>query len=426
MDKLLTILGIGYKQLSQKGQEALEASEVVLGSRRLLEVFALYPEYEKTKDKLKRIDSVDETMRFIREAFASGMRQIVLLGSGDPFFFGIGRRAVLEFGQEAVEVLPDLSSLQSAFSRVKEPWDDALFVSLHAGPDPLKRRKLRYDLKDLPALLESHDTLGILTDKEINPAVIAGLLASSSSGSAGSIIVYVGEKMGYPDERITTGSPEEISSMSFEQPNVVIVKKRQTSAPHELNRSEPRFGLKESEITHSRGLITKDEVRAVTLHALRLPAHGVLWDVGAGSGSLSIEAARLSPGLEVFAIEKNPEQLGHMGENRSAFGTMNLRVVSGTAPEILASLPEPDRVFVGGAGGNLEVILDTVGLRMKKGIAIVNAATLETLNRAVLELEKAGFLVDVTQVSITRSRPVSGKRLMSALNPIFVIKGEKG
>ena len=426
MDKLLTILGIGYKQLSQKGQEALAASEVVLGSRRLLEVFALYPEYEKTKDKLKRIDSVDETMRFIREAFASGMRQIVLLGSGDPFFFGIGKRAVLEFGQEAVEVLPDLSSLQSAFSRVKEPWDDALFVSLHAGPDPLKRRKLRYDLKDLPALLESHDTLGILTDKENNPAVIASLLASSSSGSAGSIIVYVGEKMGYPDERITTGSPEEISSMSFEQPNVVIVKKRQTSAPHELNRSEPRFGLKESEITHSRGLITKDEVRAVTLHALRLPAHGVLWDVGAGSGSLSIEAARLSPGLEVFAIEKNPEQLGHIGENRSAFGAMNLRVVSGTAPEILASLPEPDRVFVGGAGGNLEGILDTVGLRMKKGIAIVNAATLETLNRAVPALEKAGFLVDVTQVSITRSRPVSGKRLMSALNPIFVIKGEKG
>ena len=214
--------------------------------------------------------------------------------------------------------------------------------------------------------------------------------------------------------------------MSFEQPNVVIVKKRQTSAPHELNRSEPRFGLKESEITHSRGLITKDEVRAVTLHALRLPAHGVLWDVGAGSGSLSIEAARLSPGLEVFAIEKNPEQLGHIGENRSAFGAMNLRVVSGTAPEILASLPEPDRVFVGGAGGNLEGILDTVRLRMKKGIAIVNAATLETLNRAVPALEEAGFLVDVTQVSITRSRPVSGKRLMSALNPIFVIKGEKG
>ena len=100
--------------------------------------------------------------------------------------------------------------------------------------------------------------------------------------------------------------------MTFEQPNVVIVKKRQASAPNELSRSEPRFGLKESEITHSRGLITKDEVRAVSLHALRLPAQGVLWDVGAGSGSISIEAARLSPGLEVFAIEKDSEQLGHM------------------------------------------------------------------------------------------------------------------
>ena len=176
-----------------------------------MKVFALYPECGKTEGKLRRIDSVNETMAFIREAFASGMSRIVLLGSGDPFFFGIGKRAVLEFGQETVEVLPDLSSLQSAFSRVKEPSDiDALFVSLHAGPDPLKRRNLRYDLADLPTLLESHDTMGILTDKENNPAVIAALLASSPAGSSGSIVVYVGEKWGI----LTNGSRREASRRS--------------------------------------------------------------------------------------------------------------------------------------------------------------------------------------------------------------------
>ncbi len=424
MNRRLTIVGIGYKPLGQREREAVASAEAVLGSRRLVEVFETYPEYDEIRSRMKRIDSVDETMRFIREAFAGGSKEIVLLGSGDPFFFGIGKRAVEEFGPETVEIIPDLSSLQTAFSRVKEPWDHALFISLHAGPDPQKRRKLRYDLKDLPALLETHDTIGVLTDKENNPAVIAAQLVHCAY-PPGSLLMYVGERMGYPDERIAKGSPERIASLSFNDPNVVIIKRVQSPTPSGQNSVGPRFGLRETEITHSRGLITKDEVRAVTIHALRLPDRGVLWDVGAGSGALSIEAARLCPGLAVYSVEKDPEQVGHIEHNRAAFAVGNITLIPGQAPEVLLSLPIPDRVFVGGSGGNLEGIIEAVSARMERGIMIINAATLETLGQAVSSLEGASFQVEVAEISVARSRSVAGKRLMTALNPVFIIKGEK-
>jgi precorrin-6Y C5,15-methyltransferase (decarboxylating) len=424
MDRRLTIVGIGYKPLSERARTAMKSARAVLGSRRLVEVFASYPEYAEAQGRMKQIDSVDETMRFIRESFETGMEEIVLLGSGDPLFFGIGRRAVQEFGQDTVEIIPDLTSLQAAFSRIKEPWDDAIFISLHAGPNPLKRRRLRYDLKDLPLLLETHDTIGVLTDKENSPAVIAGLVASRPF-PPGSIVMYVGEKMGYPDERITTGSPEKISTLTFDPTNVVIIRRLQAPEPVEPHPSLPRFGLKETEIAHDRGLITKDEVRAVTIHALRLPDKGVLWDIGAGSGALSVEAARLYPGLAVFSIERNEDQLRHIDHNRSAFEARNITVVRGEAPGILQTLPAPDRAFVGGSGGSLEGIVDAVGGSMKQGIVVINAATLETLGQAVQELEKAGFRVDVAEVSVSRSQPLAGRRLMTALNPIFVVKGEK-
>ncbi len=444
----LTVIGIGFKPLDRQARDALSAATFVVTSRRLEEVFTRYPEYEGVREKVRMIDNVDDTMRFIQQAFDQGVEEIVLIASGDPLFFGIGRRSVREFGSEAVQIIPDLTSLQTAFSRVKVAWDDALFMSLHAGPDPGKRRRLRYELKDLPELLERYNALGILTDKENNPATIARTLAESAAGPP-SLRVYVGEKMGYEDERVTEGSPEEIARMSFEDPNVVIVRRLETedrepkignrksgsapaatADPSEIldPRSEIRnivFGFREDEIAHSGGMITKDEVRAVAIHALRLPSSGVLWDIGAGSGAMSIEAARLCPGLDVFAVEKGEEQRRHIRRNSDAFATRNLTVVDGEAPEVLSSLPDPHRVFIGGSGNKLPPSVRTVAERMQAGIVVINTTTLETLNDALQSLEETGFDVRVSEVSVARSKSMGGKRHMTALNPIFVITGEK-
>jgi len=427
------IIGIGYKPLDKSAIDIICRSEVILASKRLYEVFKRYEDFEAIKGKVAVINNVDETINFIssevRKFGSSEAKDIVLLASGDPMFFGIGRRAIREFGKDSVEILPDLSSVQVAFSRIKEPWDDALLISLHGGPDPAKRRRLPYELSDIPALLATHNKLAVLTDKENNPAVIANILVKSSE-----LNMFVCERLGHHDERVTSGSPEEVAGMSFSDPNVVIIINTATSSHKSPTGGELKapalaeaavsFGLTESEIQHSKGLITKDEVRAIAIHKLKLPLKGVFWDIGAGSGSISIEAAKLCPGLKVFAVEKDKEQIDNIRENRMRFNALNIEVINGPAPDILKGLPGPDRVFIGGSGGMIDSIIDYIS-KTAAGIIVINATTIETLNRAVDCLKKTGFNADISQVSVSRTKSIGDSNYLSALNPVFIIKGER-
>jgi precorrin-6Y C5,15-methyltransferase (decarboxylating) len=428
------VIGIGYRPFDKRAKQVLSGAEVILASSRLSEVFSTYEEYESIKERLLVINKIDELMEYMRSNL--GKQTIALLASGDPLFFGIGRRVLDEFGPDRVEMLPDLSSIQIAFSRIKEPWDNAFLMSLHGGPDPSKRRKLPYEMSDIPALLDAHHKIAILTDRQNNPSVIASFLDSTymtseraeSAYPDGSILMHVCEKLGYQEEKITSGAPEEIAGMTFSDPNVVILLKRaeaQKRGSAEVGQKEIAFGLTEDEIAHSRGLITKDEVRAVSLHKLRLPQKGVFWDIGAGSGSVSVEAARLFPKLKIYSIERNEEQLAHIRENKQRFGLANIAITSGEAPEVLSSLPAPDRVFLGGSGGELSGVIRRIRQMMPRGIVVINAVTLETLNEAVLLLENNGFDPEVSQVSVLRSKMLKGQRHLSPLNPVFIIRGER-
>jgi len=411
----LYVIGIGYRPLDKRAREIIYNSNVILASTRLLEIFKGYEEFKDVKEKIKVIDNVYETLNFIRSQTTS----ITLLASGDPLFFGIGKMILDEFGKDRVEILPDLSSIQVAFSRIKEPWGDALFISLHGGPDPKKRRRLEYEINDIPSLLEKYSKIGILTDKVNNPAVIARQLLLISHPSLSDLRMYVCEKLGYPDEKLTEGTPETIAEMGFSDPNLVVLIRGDKKSS-----IIPCFGLSEDMIRYSRGLITKDEVRAITIHKLRLPQRGVFWDIGAGSGSVSIEAARLNPNLRVFAIERDDEQVENIKENIRRFSVFNIEVIKGEAPGVLDNLPAPDRVFIGGSGGRLK---DIINLSTKKGVKlmVINATTIETLNDALRVLEKNGFNTQVSEVSISRSKIIDQKRHMSAHNPVFIIIGEK-
>lgn len=424
----LTVVGIGYKPLGKKASDALARADIVLASRRLVEVFRSYEEFCDAEAKMHVINNVDETIAFARER--AGSKAIVLLASGDPMFFGIGRKAIREFGKDAVEIIPELSSIQVAFSRIGEAWDDAFLMSLHGGPDPLKRRRLPYTLDDLPLLLEKHGKLAVLTDRENNPALIAGVIRLSPVAHALSPILHVCEKLGYNDEKITSGTPEEIAGMTFGDPNVVIIInsfEARKPGSTEGKDAAPVFGLTEGEIAHSRGLITKDEIRAVAIHKLKLPERGVVWDIGAGSGSVSVEIARLCPGLRVFAVEKDSDQLGNIKKNRIAFNALNIEVVEGDAPGALKALPTPERVFIGGSGGMLEDIIQHVGRSMisASGIIVINATKIDSLYQAGKALKSAGFIVDISQISVSRMRAAGEGEYLSALNPVFVISGEK-
>ncbi len=427
----LHLIGIGYRPLGKQAREIVRTADVVLASSRLLDVFKRYEEYEAVKERITVINKVPETVAYIKEWFShrSAPGPLVLLASGDPFFFGIGRRMVEEFGKERIEIIPDLSSMQEAFARINEPWDDAFCISVHGGPDIAKRRALPYKMADIPWLLEKHGKLAILTDKQNNPAEIARVVNSAFRTPHSALIIHVCEHLGYPDEKITSGTPEEIAAGSFCDPNVVIILKTgdRGQGLGVRGRSEGiQFGLREEDIEHERGLITKDEVRAVTIHKLRLPQSGVLWDIGAGSGSISLEAARLCPDLRILAVEKEQERIKSINANIHRYNARKVEIIHGSAPDALVDLPAPDRVFIGGSGGSLGDIVKLVKEKMSTGIMVINAVTLETLNDSLTSLEINGFSVEVSEVSVSRSKIVGGKRLMNALNPVFIVTGRKG
>ncbi|MDH4321419.1 MAG: precorrin-6y C5,15-methyltransferase (decarboxylating) subunit CbiE, partial [Desulfobulbaceae bacterium] len=242
------------------------------------------------------IAPVAQTLATVAERL--GEQDVAVLASGDPLFFGIGRTLITKFGPERVVVHPALSSLQAACAKFGEPWDDIFILSLHGR-----------EAAGVAAKVMGHGKVFCFTDRVNSPDMVArALLAVCRSiddeALASGYTVWVAENLGQDDERITCGTLTEIAAMAFADLNVMLLKK-----PERATASAIAFGLQEEEIDHSRGLITKSEVRAATLHHLRLPQRGVLWDVGAGSGSVGLEAARLCPGLQVFAVERNPEEL---------------------------------------------------------------------------------------------------------------------
>lgn len=334
---------------------------------------------------------------------------IAVLASGDPLFFGIGELLSRRFGTANVIVHPAVSSMQLLFARLNIPWHDARFISLHG-------RKAGPQLAEILAFPK----VCLLTDRENTPAAIAAaILRRISPRQRSCFSLFVGEHLGGAEERISAGSLEEIAGRQFAQPNTVLILQDWTG-----NGAYPIFGLGEQEIAHSRGLITKNEIRAAVIHALRLPAHGVLWDIGAGSGSISIESARLARGLQVFAVEKSREQLAHIAGNRETFRAWNMKIVPGEAPAVLPELPAPDRVFIGGSGRRLEEIVTAACGRLRAGGRIVISAVLDTTRDSAPNLlHGQGLAVEITTLAVERQ--TYPERHVTRLNPIALIVGDK-
>ncbi|MGW8158196.1 MAG: precorrin-6y C5,15-methyltransferase (decarboxylating) subunit CbiE [Desulfoprunum sp.] len=334
---------------------------------------------------------------------------IAVLASGDPLFFGIGEVLGRQFGSDKIIVHPAVSAMQFLFSRLKIPWHDARFISLHG-------RKAGLQMAEILA----HPKVCLLTDGENNPAFIAAaILRHISPRRRPCFSLFVGEHLGVAGERISAGSLEEIADRQFAQPNTVVILQDWTEET-----GYPVFGLGEQEIEHSRGLITKNEIRAAVIHALRLPAHGIFWDIGAGSGSVSIESGRLAKGLRVFAVEKNGEQLEHIAWNRGRFRAWNIEIVPGEAPTVLEELPPPDRVFIGGNGGRLADIVASTCRSLRDGGRIVISAVLGTTRDAAPGLlYSQGLAVEITTLSVERQ--TFPDRQIAGLNPISLIVGQK-
>jgi precorrin-6Y C5,15-methyltransferase (decarboxylating) len=395
-------MGLSPRDLTQTHLEIIQQAQVLVGGKRHLESF-------EGVDAIKReiAGPISELVDFIKESMAD--KRVVVLASGDPLFFGIGKTLINRLGAENVVIHPNVTSMAAAFARLNLPWQEAYWVSLHGkkGLSPLKKA------------MDEHDLLCVLTDPANSPEVIAEVVRKHGY----SWNMRVLEKLGDDEEKVSQIDPCAFDFAAFAQPNVVVLQKGDLSDPP----GPLRLGTPDHWFIHEKGLITKAPVRTLSLSMLQLePAH-ILWDLGAGSGSVGLEAALFLPRGFVYAVEKNPARVGQIQANAERFNVKNLSVLQADAPEGLDGLPRPDRVFIGGGGKGLS---DVLGAAMQalnhEGNIVINTVLLETLNQAVSLLEEKGFAVSLTQAQISQSKNMPWGRRMEALNPVWIIMGEKG
>lgn len=406
MNKRVYIVGIGDNGAESLGREALHivsGAEVLVGGERHL---ACFPESSAEKFPIQN------NLKAVTEKIASETRRVVVLASGDPLFYGIAGYLLNKIGAAGLQVIPNTSSMQLAFARVLTSWHDALLVSCHAKPLA-------------PAIdgIREAKKVGIFTDETNTPAFIATQLIKAGISD---FRAFVCENLGGKEEQVIEADLVDLQNLRFAPLNVLILIKQ--AQPVALPVREWSFGIPDQAF-HQRqplkGLITKSEVRVISLSKMQIHSGDIVWDIGAGSGSVSIEAALL--GAKVWAIEKNQGDCDLIHKNIVQFGILEkkgkIHVIHGRAPEALVDLPAPDAVFIGGSGGKIAQIVQLCQARLKKGgRLVINLATLE--NVAALH-ETLGQGSELTLVQINRSRPILNLTRFEALNPVFVISWEK-
>ncbi len=382
------VFGVSGTALVPDHEQLLRTCHAVVTSKRFSSLVTKYC------DTVIPVTPLKKMVGQLRAALSSG--NVAVLASGDPLFYGIGRTLLNNFASEQLRFYPALSAMQLACARFKMPWDDLFLLSLH-GRQP----------GDAVAQILSRQRVMLFTDGNNSPDIIAATLQSrlnsmGLAGQAGDIRVGVAENLGLPDEQLTRGTLADIAARKFAPLNMMLVEQ-----PAVVGKGSGLvFGLHEDEISHSRGLITKAEVRAVILHCLRLPGRGVFWDVGGGSGSVSVEAARLCADLQVFTVEQKLEGQENISKNICDFRLYNMQLVRGRAPEALVELPDPDRIFIGGSGGALASIIKDCAERLQAGGRMVASAVLaETAEKAPELMRSQGLHVEVCRVAVTRYHP---------------------
>lgn len=404
--------GMSPEDLTPKVREIIRKAQVLVAGRRLLDYFPDHP------GRTILLGKDPEGTLAQLPALAAKLR-VVVLASGDPNFYGIGPLVVKVLGADRVVIHPNVTAVQAACARLKLAWHDATIISLHGRTWAALEA----------ALNRAAEKLVIYTDPENSPAGIARFLLERGQGEARLCVL---EDLGQATERLTWLSPAEAQAREFSPLNMVVVLTGIGSQPQATVR-EPaggpchlHLGLPEAALAHQGGLITKTEVRAVALAKLELSPGLTLWDVGAGCGSVGLEASLLLPGGQIFAVEQDPERAAQIRANATKFGVTSLKVVCGRAPGCLAELPDPERVFLGGGGRDLPEILQEVTGRLTAGGRLVLTATrLETLETARTVLVQAGWQVDLTQLQVSRSRPLGEGIYMQALNPVWIVTGFK-
>ena len=395
-------LGVDHGDFTPMILKRVDAAEVLVGGDRLLALFRDHP-----GDKIPIRSPLEDVIARIADELKLH-REVVVLAEGDPGFFGIGKRLIDAFGKESVIIYPNITTLQVAASRVKMPWNDIKTVSLHG----------RREMQPLFRALVRNDRIGVFTDPDFHPAKVADELLRRGVDTFN---MHVFEELGTASEKVNCFALTEAATRTFSPLNFIILDRtKHAEVPLTL-------GLDDNLYLHQKGLITKREIRVVALSALEIEPTHTVWDLGAGCGSVAIESSFLAHEGAILAVEKDPERVRLIRANVRRTGAFGVDVIQGEMPGCLQSLPDPDRIFIGGGIGKDNRVLAEAGRRLKPGGKIVlNLVLMGSLARATDYLREQKWAFSMTQVQVSRSKNMAGDQRLAALNSVYILSAAPG
>ena len=408
----ISIIGIGDDGLEgvpAAARKLIESADLLIGAERTL---ALVPAHHA--ERLAVGANLDEAVAKIA---AAPNRQIAVLASGDPLFYGLARYLGDKLGKDRFLVMPHVSSMQLAFARVMESWEEAYLTDL-----------ANHRLEHVVERIRTATKVGLFTTEGASPNVVAKALLARGIDY---FTAYVCENLGSPDERVTQGELAEIATMAFSPLNVMILVRKPNVPDRPADMiGHRRFGNPDEAFLQSKpkqGLLTPAEVRSLALAELDLGPRSVVWDVGAGSGSVSIEAARLASDGATYAIEMDAEDHALIEQNAQRFGVANVVAVLGRAPEVFADLPDPDAVFAQGSGREISRLAQAAFARLRPGGRLVaSCGSIENLADLQRTLSELTPHLKVLMLNISRGTPQMDRTRFESLNPTFLLSAVKG
>jgi precorrin-6B C5,15-methyltransferase / cobalt-precorrin-6B C5,C15-methyltransferase len=407
----IMIIGVGddgAEGLTKQAADTIQAAKTLVGTPNLLNKF---PHFAGHKEVVGA--DLDRLATMLDQCNAPA----VVLASGDPLFYGTARFLCDRLGKDRFDVLPHVSSMQLAFARVKESWDEAYLTNLASQP-----------LERVVDRIRSAEKVGVFTSDDVPPSRLAEELISKGISY---FTVYVCENLGSPDERVTRSALADIVNQKFSPLNVMILV-RQTGVPDRQSESNNRrlFGNPDELFRQSkpkRGLLTPNEVRSIALGEMNLRSTSIMWDIGAGSGSVAIEAAQIARHGKAYAIEMDAEDYNLLVENAKQFGVTNLVPVLGEAPKAWESLPDPEAIFVGGTGRAVTELVTNAWPRLQPGGCLV--ANMMSMDYVValqqLFVSKLGIEPMLWMIQVSRGNYQLDKLRLESCNPTFLLKAVK-